>query len=239
MIELQQNRYLWVQLVGLATVPLLLDICLAGLASAGPAASYPSAYGLQFWAIAAVGILPALVMQWLKPFYLFSLPPLALKPAALTSDQRRCLKLLQSWQIKALAVVSAVLSLWVLGQLYAHAAQVTPLMTPTVGLISAVVTFFLACTFLQISMSAVRLILVSPQALNRVTPCEPVVIATSFSILGLQVDEILPAESPNAGSPASEPLTTEAKGGASSEAQTAAESPVASLESPSDDFSEE
>ena len=68
MIELQQNRYLWVHFAGLAFVPLLLDICLAGFASAGPALPF----GGQFWAIALLGITPALAMQWLKPFYVFS-----------------------------------------------------------------------------------------------------------------------------------------------------------------------
>lgn len=192
MIPVQQNRYLWVQLVGLAAVPLLLDICLAGLASSRIAFDFPSAFGLQFWAIAAIGILPPLAMQWLRPFYPFSLPPLALKPSSLTDNQRRNLTLLGSWQIKALAILGGGLSLWLLVQLYGRSALITAVMTPTVGIISTAVTFFFACLFLQISISSLRLLLVGPQTLKRVTPYEAFDIAANFSILGLRVNTILP-----------------------------------------------
>ena len=96
LMQLQQNRYLWVHLVGLAAVPLLLDICLAGLASAGPAFDYPTAGSFQFWAIALLGIVPTLWMQLARPFYIFSLPPLALKPSELTEEQRRLLAAIEN-----------------------------------------------------------------------------------------------------------------------------------------------
>lgn len=191
----QQNRYLWVQFVGLAAVPLLLDVCLAGLASSRTAFGFPSAFGLQFWLIAAVSIVPPLVMQCLRPFYIFSLPPLALKPSVLSTNQRRCLRLLESWQIKVLAVGSAGLSLWLLSQLYARSPQVTPIMTPNAGLFSAVVAFLGVCTFLQISISSARLLLVGPEAMKRVKPYEPPEIAANFAILGLRVGKILPMPS--------------------------------------------
>jgi hypothetical protein len=193
-IQLQQNRYLWVHFAALAAVPLLLDICLAGLASAGPAFDYPAAGSLQFWAIALLGIVPTLWMQLAKPFYLFSLPPLALKPAELSDDQRRCLQLLKSLQVKIIAGVTAVFALWLLGQIYARSPQVTPLMPPTAGLISAAVAFFLACVILQISVSAGRSLFVGPETLKRVVPVEVSAIASQFLILGLRVNKILPAE---------------------------------------------
>ncbi|MGC1308452.1 MAG: low-complexity tail membrane protein [Phormidesmis sp.] len=189
MIKVQQGRYLWVHLVGLAAVPLLLDICLAGLASAGPALPYRT----QFWAIALLGIAPSLYMQLARPFYLFSLPPLALKPAVLSEDQRRCLTVLKSWQLKALAGMTAICLLWILVQLYERSPQVTPVMRPAAGLISAAVTFFLACTFLQIAVSAIRVILVGPDTLKRVAIFEEGAIASTFLIIGLRVNQILPA----------------------------------------------
>lgn len=191
----QQNRYLWVQFVGLAAVPLLLDVCLAGLASSRTAFGFPTAFGLQFWLIAAMSILPPLVMQCLRPFYIFSLPPLALKPSVLSMNQRRCLRLLESWQIKALAVVSAGGSLWLLSQLYARSPRITPIMTPNTGIIATVVAFFWVCTFLQISISSARLLLVGPEAMKRVKPYEPPAIAANFCILGLRVGKILPMPS--------------------------------------------
>jgi hypothetical protein len=186
MLELQQNRYLWVHLVALAAVPLLLDICWIGLASAGPI--LPGS--LAFWAIALLGIGPSLWMQLAKPFYVFSLPPLALRPSALSDDQRRCLRLLKSWQIKMLAALAALLALWTLWQLAARSPQITPMLPAQVGLISAAVSFFWACVFLQVSISAGRSLLVGPATLKRVAPYEVSAIATDFLMVGVRVEKI-------------------------------------------------
>ncbi|PZO49709.1 MAG: hypothetical protein DCF15_16570 [Phormidesmis priestleyi] len=194
MIEVQQNRYLWIHTAGLAAVPLLLDICLAGLASTGSAFDYPVAFGAQFWAIALLSIVPPLGMQLVKPFYVFSLPPLALKPTALSDDQRRCLQVLKTLQVKILAGLTAGFSLWILQALYAELPHIKPLMTPSAGLITAAVSFFLACLFLQISVSAGRSLLVGPSTLKRVTPYEQAAIAHDFLILGLRVDKLLPID---------------------------------------------
>ena len=188
MIRLQQNRYLWVHFAGLACVPLLLDICLAGLASAGSALAFQG----QFWAIALLSITPALAMQWFKPFYVFSLPPAALKPAALSEDQRRCLQIFKSWQIKGLAIAVAIFSLWLLAQLYAMLPQTSPLLGARAGLVSAALAFFLASTFMQISVSAGRALLISPTALKRVAAVDEGAIASDFLILGIRVNKLLP-----------------------------------------------
>ena len=187
-MRLQQNRYLWIQVVGLATVPLLLDVCLVGLASSGLAVPF----GFQFWVIALLGIVPPLWMQLARPFYVFSLLPLALNPAVLSDQQRRCLTLFKSWQMKALAGLTACFSLWVLSQVYVASSRVMPLMTSSVGLVSAAAAFFLSCVFLQISVSAVRALLVGPEALKRVAPYEMSAVAADFLILGLPVKRILP-----------------------------------------------
>ena len=189
MFKVQQNRYLWVHLVGLAAVPLLLDICLAGLASAGPALPFK----FQFWAIALICIAPSAWMQIQRPFYIYSLPPLAVKPSALSEDDRRCLTVLKSWQIKALAGLTAIFSLWLLSRLYDRLPQILPVMEPSVGLASAVAAFFFACLFLQISVSVVRSLLIGQDTLQRVKPIETSEIAASFFIPGLRVNKILPA----------------------------------------------
>ncbi len=194
MIEVQQNRYLWIHTAGLAAVPLLLDICLAGLASTGSAFDYPVAFGAQFWVIALLSIAPPLGMQLVKPFYVFSFPPLALKTTVLSDDQRRCLQVLKTLQIKILAGLTAGFSLWVLQILYAELPHIKPLMTPSAGLLTGAVSFFLACLFLQISVSAGRSLLVGASTLKRVTPYEQVAIARDFLILGLRVDKLLPTD---------------------------------------------
>lgn len=189
MIELQQNRYLWIHFAGLAFIPLLLDIGLAGLASAGPALPFHG----QFWAIALFGITPALAMQWFKPFYIFSLPPSALKPSVLSEDQRRCLQIFKSWQIKALALLMAGFSLWLLDQIYVMLPQVSPMLTPRAGLVWGAIAFFTASTFMQISVSAGRALLISPTALKRVPAVDEDVIAKDFLILGIRLNQLLPA----------------------------------------------
>lgn len=211
MIQLQQNRYLWVHFTAIAWVPLLLDVCLLGLASARAAFGYPVAYGFQFWIVALLCIGPPLWMQIARPFYIFSLPPVALKPDVLSETQKRCLTVLTSWQIKALAGLTAVISLWLLAQLYHRASLVTkqavPLMTPTAGLISAVAAFFLACLFMQISVSAGRSLLVSPAALKRVEPYAGE-IARGFLIAGIRVNSLLPEADAVAGEESLQPIAT-------------------------------
>lgn len=193
MIEVQRNRYLWIHAAGLAAVPLLLDICLAGLASTGSAFDYPVAFGVQFWAIALIAITPPLGMQLAKPFYSFSLPPLALRPTELSDDQRRYLQVLKTLQVKILAGLTAGFSLWILKMLYAELPRIKPLMmTPSAGLITAAASFLLACALLQISMSAGRSLLIGPSTLKRVTPYETEAIARDFLILGLPVAKLLP-----------------------------------------------
>jgi len=189
-MKLQQNRYLWVYVAGLAAIPLLLDFCLAGLASAGPALPF----GGQFWAIALLCIPPSLAMQWLKPFYIFSLPPLVVRPTELKEEQRRCLRLFQSWQIKALASVVGLFLFWLLQQLYLRAASISPIFTPTGGWLIALVTFFFACALLQVSVSALRALLVGPEALKRVAAYDVDAIAQDFLLVGFQVNRILPEE---------------------------------------------
>ena len=188
MFKVQQNRYLWVHLVGLAAVPLLLDICLAGLASAGPALPFK----FQFWAIALICITPSAWMQIQRPFYIYSLPPLAIKPAALSENDRRCLTVLKSWQIKALAGLTAIFLLWLLASLYDKLPQILPVMDPGSGLAIAVTAFFFVCLFLQISVSVVRSLLIGQETLQRVKPIETSEIAASFFIPGLRVNKILP-----------------------------------------------
>jgi len=186
MIKLQQNRYLWVHFASLAFVPLLLDICLAGLASAGPALPF----GGQFWAIALLSIAPSLAMQWFKPFYIFALPPVALRPTVLSEDQRRCLQIFKSWQIKALAIAVAIFSLWLLAQLYEMLPQVSAMLSPSAGLMISAIAFFWAAAFMQISVSAARALLISPKALQRVPAVDEGAIASDFLIAGIRVDKL-------------------------------------------------
>ena len=211
MFKVQQNRYLWVHLVGLAAVPLLLDICLAGLASARPAFNYAEAFGFQFWTVALIGVVPSLWMQIQKPFYIYSLPPLAVNPSLISEGDRRSLTVLKSWQMKALAGVTAGFLVWLLAQLYAKLPQISPVMKSGVGLVSAITAFFFVCLFLQISVSVGRSLLISQDTLQRVKPFEASEIPSSFLIPGLRVSKILPTKPIEAPPPVEKSTESEAE----------------------------
>ncbi|MEL7227892.1 MAG: hypothetical protein AAGL17_24435, partial [Cyanobacteria bacterium J06576_12] len=107
-------------------------------------------------------------------------------------DQRRCLQIFKSWQIKGLAIAVAIFSLWLLAQLYAMLPQVSPLLSTRAGLVIGATAFFLASTFMQISVSAGRALLISPTALKRVAAVDEGAIASDFLILGIRVNKLLP-----------------------------------------------
>ena len=96
----------------------------------------------------------------------FSLPPLALKPTELTDDQRRCLQLFEvcSNQGHLCGSLSSVF-LGCCGSCNKKLPQVAPVLTPTAGVIVAIASFFFACLFLQISVSAGRSLLVDADTL--------------------------------------------------------------------------
>ena len=150
-------------------------------------------------------------MQIQRPFYLYALPPLAVKPSALGEDDRRCLTVLTSWQIKALAGVTAGFSLWLLARVYDRLPQILPVMEPRAGLVCAIASFFFACLFLQISVSVLRSLFIGQDTLQRVKPFEPSEIASSFLIPGWRVNKILPTVATVTDSSRSKPIAKPSK----------------------------
>ncbi|MEM6715994.1 MAG: low-complexity tail membrane protein, partial [Cyanobacteria bacterium P01_C01_bin.147] len=93
MLSHRRDPYLWLYLASLAIVPLCLDVCLAGLAVGEPAV----APWFELMALVAIGLLPVLWMQLQHPFYVFSVPALALRPDQLAEQRRRLLTLQRGW----------------------------------------------------------------------------------------------------------------------------------------------
>ncbi|MEM9768952.1 MAG: low-complexity tail membrane protein, partial [Cyanobacteria bacterium P01_D01_bin.71] len=123
----RRDPYLWLNFAGLATVPLWLDICLAGLAVSDP--MVPP--WLELVALVMVGTAPILWMQVQRPFYIFSVPGLVLRPDQLNEDRRRLLTLQRSWYSQSLALLTAIalfLALYWLYQLAPIAADLPWLM---------------------------------------------------------------------------------------------------------------
>lgn len=188
------DPYLWVHLAGLAALPILLELCLLGLAVGYPILPPP----LEWLFIAGVGIAPILWMQWQRPFYIFSLLAVALKPDQLTEAQRRILQFFKTPETRILSVVAPVVLSWVLWKLYRLgplAAEITPIPSGLrlVGLLVAAIAFLGCNLFLQVPLSVLRVLLVGEQALAAADPYPVNQIAQDFTLLGLKVDRLLPA----------------------------------------------
>ena len=187
------DPYLWLHLSGLATVPLWLDGCLAGLAVGDPIA--PSTVEISLLAI--VGILPVLAMQWQRPFYLFSLLAIAVQPAALTLSQRQLLRVQRHWFNRVIAVAVAAALGWLLGVIY-HLAPIASDITPFTrwghagGWLVAAGCFWGANLCLQVAISALRLLMARPRAVTALEPYPVDTVTQDFTVVGLRLKRILP-----------------------------------------------
>ena len=187
------DPYLWVHLAGIAAVPLLLEISLLGLAVGDPILPFWLELGL----VGAIGILPILWMQWQRPFSIFSLLFLALKPNQLNETQRRILRMFKDPITRILAILTAIFLAWVLWQLYAIAPiaySVTPLQTKGrwLGLLVAAIAFLAANLFLQVPVSVARVLWVNESRFAALEPYPFEQIPRDFTLLGLRVKRILP-----------------------------------------------
>ncbi|PSN19471.1 hypothetical protein C7271_07175 [filamentous cyanobacterium CCP5] len=186
------DPYLWVHLAGLAAVPLWLDICLLGLATGGPVLSV----GVEIAILTLLGALPVLWMQWQKPFCIYSLVFLALRPAAIDEPQRQTLRLFRGLIPRLIALVVPVPLVLTLGKIYEIApvaAETTPFPNRTVGFLAAAIAFLLANLFTQVPASVLKVLLTSEKAWAKRTPYLPEEIPRNFTLIGLPVKKILPA----------------------------------------------
>ncbi|NMF85776.1 low-complexity tail membrane protein [Nodosilinea sp. P-1105] len=197
MTAFRYDPYLWLHLAGVATVPLWLDLCLLGLA-----VDYPTWPTLERVVITAIGVLPVLWMQLRKPFYIFSLPLLTLKPSALTLDQRQLLTLFHQGWVRALAVLVPLPLLWGLGQintLTVLAADITPFAGwgRLGGVAIASLGFLLANLFLQVPVAVLLVMATANQRFPEVSPYPVEAITADFTYFpGLQLGQILPTVHP-------------------------------------------
>ena len=187
------DPYLWVHLAGAAAVPLLLELCLLGLGVGSPLRPI----GLEFVLVGTIGVAPVLWMQWQRPFSIFSLVILALKPDRLTIDQRRILKLFKAPLERVVAVLTAIALLAILWQLYQIApiaSEVTPFgQFGRLGGVLVAAIAFLGCNlFLQIPVSVLRVLLTSEKQFGATEPYPIERIAQDFTLLGLPIQQILP-----------------------------------------------
>ncbi|HEY9642213.1 MAG TPA: low-complexity tail membrane protein [Coleofasciculaceae cyanobacterium] len=193
MRSFRSDPYLWVHLAGLAAVPLLLELCLLGLAVSSP--FLPA--GFEFLLVGTIGVAPVLWMQWQRPFSIFSLVVLALKPEQLTADQRRILRSFKAPIERILAVSTAIALLAVLWQLY-QIAPIASEVTPFTrfgrlgGILVAAIAFLGSNLFLQVPVSVLRVLLTPVSQLAAMEPYPVAGVAQDFTLLGIRVQQILP-----------------------------------------------
>jgi hypothetical protein len=186
--------FLWIHLSGAAALPIFLGLCLLGLAVGSPLLPV----WLEMFLVAVAGIVPVLWMQWFRPFYIFSILVVAVKPQNLTSLQHRILTRFKTKLNKGLALFVAVLLAVILWQLYRFAplaASVAPF-PPSwrwAGLLLAAAAFLASNLFLQVSASVMPVLLTPESELAATKPYVLEKIRQDFTIAPWQVDRLLPA----------------------------------------------
>ena len=184
--------FLWIHLAGLAVVPLLLLLCWLCLAVGDPQLPV----WVEFLLVAGIGIAPILWMQLIRPFYIFSILVLAVKPNQLTEDQQRLLSLFKTPIHQWLASFGAILMLAVLWQIYQVAPMATivgfPLTSRSLGLLLAGLAFLASNLFLQVPLSVLLVLLTNETKLAVTEPFPVVRIFQDFTVPGWLVNQILP-----------------------------------------------
>ncbi|MCM0590906.1 MAG: low-complexity tail membrane protein [Gloeotrichia echinulata IR180] len=184
---------LWIHVAGLATLPISLLLCLLFLSVGEPLLPV----WLELSLVAAIGVVPLLWMQFRRPFYIFAILGVALKPENLTEQQRKILGLINTNFNRVLAVLAAVFLIGVLWQIY----QVAPLVAKvasflpqwrSVGLLLAAIAFLVSNLFLQIPVSVARVLVTNDTEFAALEPLPLEKIQQNFTILGVRVNKILP-----------------------------------------------
>jgi hypothetical protein len=196
MTTYRYDPYLWVHLAGLATVPFWLVLCLLGLA-----VGYPMIPWLELTLVLGLGSLPVLYMQLRRPFSIFGVLWLALKPTALGEERRILLTVFRSWRVRLTAPWVAILLIWIGFQLY-RMAPVAASITPwndwgrAGGLAIATLGFFGANLFLQVPVSVVQVLLTPEKIFQATQPYPTLDIKRDFTHIGLAVGKLLPTVIP-------------------------------------------
>jgi len=186
--------FLWIHLAGLAALPIFLGLCWLGLAVGSPLLPV----WLEVFLVGAAGIGPVLWMQWFRPFYIFSILVVAVKPQNLTNAQQRILAGFKSRLNQGLALFLAILLAVTLWQLYRFSPLVAsvapfPPQWRFAGLLLAAGAFLASNLFLQVPGSVLAVLLTPESKFAARQPHVLEKVGLDFTIAGWQVDRILPA----------------------------------------------
>jgi hypothetical protein len=152
---------------------------------------------LELVAIALLGVAPVLLMQIRRPFCIFSLLFLALKPAILNEDQRRLLTLFRRWWVRLVAVLVPLPLVWALLALYPVAVVASDI-TPFAewgrfgGVAIAAGSFLMANLFWQVPISVLLVMATAEKRFQATSPYPVEQISQDFTQIGLLLSRILP-----------------------------------------------
>jgi hypothetical protein len=193
MSSFRSEPILWIHIAGLATLPIFLVLCVLFLSIGEPL--------LPVWGelllVATIGAAPLLWMQLRRPFYIYSLLGIALKPENLTEQQRKILCLINTKVNRILSLVTAIILTGVLWQLSQAVPQVQHLVSflpqwRGLGLVLAALAFLASNLFLQVPVSVARILVTNDTEFAALEPLSLDRIKHDFTILGVQVNQILP-----------------------------------------------
>jgi hypothetical protein len=185
--------FLWIHLAGIAVFPLALAVVWVGLAIGDPLPFF----WLEILIVAIVGIIPIFWMQWNRPFDIFSLLIIALKPERMSLGQRQLLSLFQGQKQRVLTAITAGVMLAILWELYSFAPLAAMVATsfPQVrilGLLMAALAFLVAHLFIQVPVSVLGVLLTSEEKFATTEPYPLEKIPQNFTLPGFKVNQILP-----------------------------------------------
>jgi hypothetical protein len=193
MSSFRSEPILWIHVAGLAASPIFLLLCLLFLSIGEPVLPV----WMELFLVATIGVVPLLWMQLRRPFYIFAILGVALKPENLTEQQRKILCLINTNLNRVLALLAAILLLGVLWQIYKIAPMVANVASflpqwRSVGLLLASLAFLASNLFLQIPVSIVRVLVTNDTEFAAIEPLSLEKIKQDFTILGVRVNRILP-----------------------------------------------
>lgn len=193
MSSFRSEPFLWIHLAGIAAFPILLQIAWLGLAVGDPLPGY----WLEIVFLLVVAIAPIVLMQWHKPFDIFSLLVVALRPELLTPEQLKILSLFKRPKHRIITVFGTLMMVWLIWQLY----HIAPIATPAaafipqwriLGLLIAGLAFLASHLFLQVPLSVLGVLLTPNEQWEKTEPMLVQNITESFTLLGVRVRKILP-----------------------------------------------
>ena len=189
--DLRSEPFLWIHLLGIAMFPIFVGVTIVGL---GIGNSY--SFVLELPLLISTAVLPIFLMQLKRPFDIFSVLFLALKPECLSDRQRAILSLFKTFKhqlFSAIAAIAMIMLLWLLYSLSPLATDLVSFLPQQriLGLGIAAIGFFACNLFFQIPLSVLLVLLTEQVKLTQIQPYSLDEIQRDFTIVGLKITNIL------------------------------------------------